>query len=74
MKSLKVGEEIWISFAEDKLLLFEKQSANRIELAPETPAAKEETPVGMMACKYCEALMPETSATCPHCGTPRKKT
>jgi multiple sugar transport system ATP-binding protein len=74
MKPLKVGEEIWISFAEDKLLLFEKQSANRIELAPEAPAAKEEAPVGMVACKYCEALMPETSATCPHCGTPRKKT
>jgi multiple sugar transport system ATP-binding protein len=34
MKPLKVGEEIWISLVEDKLLLFEKQSANRIDRTP----------------------------------------
>jgi multiple sugar transport system ATP-binding protein len=33
LKPLRVGEEISISFVEDKLLLFEKQSTNRIDLA-----------------------------------------
>jgi ABC-type sugar transport system ATPase subunit len=33
LEPLRVGEEISISFVEDKLLLFEKQSTNRIDLA-----------------------------------------
>ncbi len=32
--------------------------------------AKEEVP--MVACEYCESLMPQTATSCPTCGAPRK--
>ena len=34
------------------------------------PMTKEE--VKMVACKYCQSLMPVTSSSCPICGAPRK--
>lgn len=39
MKPLKVGDRISISFAEDKLQLFEKESTNRIDLKPDVPVS-----------------------------------
>jgi hypothetical protein len=35
-----------------------------------TVAAKEDVP--MIACEYCEGLMPQTETSCPTCGAPRK--
>jgi multiple sugar transport system ATP-binding protein len=73
MKTLNVGDEIWISFVEDKLQLFEKQTMNRMDLAPKGPIIKDAiSEMGMIACKYCGALMPEAQAVCPNCGAPRK--
>jgi hypothetical protein len=33
-------------------------------------AAKKDVP--MIACEYCEGLMPQTETSCPTCGAPRK--
>jgi multiple sugar transport system ATP-binding protein len=73
MKSLSIGDEIWISLVEDKLQLFEKQTMNRIDLAPKGPVIKDViSEIGMIACKYCGALMPQAQIECPNCGAPRK--